>query len=923
MMLGRHSFVLLAMIAGMVCGGGRLAAQETPMEVRKAASQALAEGAFADAVPLLQQLIAWFKDSSNPSLRQELERYRFSLGMSLYVTGQMGPALAAYDDYLANHRRGVKASEAAVYRGDTFRFEQQMDKAVAAYAEALQTYQYDNDWRADIEASLAKCHLADEKWTAAIPHLIEVYRRAPDWDRRNWAASLLAMSYLQDRQLEKVYDMMSVLLRPDSFASRSIALNLSALEVGDELFADERYRDALWIYRIVYPHDLLALNNMLYLDRQEARSRRLRRHESNIRRVVRIQESMGQVEQELEALEQVQNYDDELFYRIARSSMEIRRYRESCELFYHLYQDDIPEKAEECLYLAFSSAAALLPFDRAIELGLEYMEVYPAKEYYDTVSLMVGQFYVKLQEWPKALEVLKKALEVSPEHEQIAEVMFMIGYCEFMEENFADSADWLRRLLQGYPGNDRMPDATYWLGMALLFDTNYEEAVLAFEDVISLYPDCVYVEDASFRSATCDYGMAMYESAERKLLDFVRKFPDGTLAGEAYVMLGDVAGTFGDLHTAVAQYRKAFDYDINIELYNHAVFRSAEMYDEMNAYQDMVSHFEDYLKRARPGSNAPLAMYWIGNAYWKMGEQRRTLDFYMDAISKFADERMATGVDLLIEEWIAKVKSAEPELREESWTALRKLFRRAIDENKMTMVLRVQQMFLYNNQSSEKEKQTIHAFIVRERSIRDAPISTLEYIMDAASQDGDSALAAQAAQEIIEVFPETDTALYARNILARQAMERGDYDIAIAHLDVIREVFASSPEAAEALLLLAGIYEQRSQFDKADQCYTEVLGVKEWKNLWPQALYGRGQISMKDRDYAKASAYFERIYILYRFYDEWVAKAYLARADCLEKMREPAKAVEVLEEMMSTSELAEGPYGDEAAQMLDRLRRRA
>lgn len=910
------------MVCILLSATGVAWAQDTPADVKKEANKALAEGAFVDAIPLLQQLIDWFGDSDSKAIQAQMEHIRFSLGMCYYVTGEMGYAREAFQNYLQYYRRGPNAHKAAAYIGDTYRFEEDMEKALEAYNKALRIYQYGNDWRADIESSMAKCYLADENWHDAIPHLLSVYRVAPDWDRRNWAASLLAMSYLQDRQLDKVYDMMSVLIRPRSFASRSIALNLAALEVGDELFADEKYRDALWIYRIVYPHDMLALNNMVYLDRQERRTEWLRRHQGNIRRIVRIQESIGQVEQELAALEEVENYDNELFYRVARSCMEIRRYRESRELFYHLYQEKIPEKTEECLYLAFISAGALVPFDRALEMGHEYMEEYPGGEYYDTVSLMVGQFYAKLQDWPNTIKVLEKALEVSPEHQEIAECMFMLGYAHFMEEHFEESAQWLRDLLQDYPGNERMADATYWLGMALLFDKNYEEAVLHFEDVIAKYPDSVYCEDAAFRSATCDYGMGMYESAERKFIDFIHQYPEGKLAGEAYVMLGDISGVYGDLEKAVQRYSKSAEYDINMELYNHAMFRAGEMYAELKDYEGLIRHFQEYLERAKPGSNAPLAMYWIGNGYWKMGKREKALDFYMDAIVDFADARRAIGVDMIIEEWIAKAKSADTKLNKKSWREVRKLFRKALDEDKMTMLLRVQRMLLYDDTASAKEKETIRNFLIREENISDASVSILEFIIDGALARDDKNLAVQAAREVVEEFPETDTALYARNILADNAIEENNYDDAIRHLDVIREVFASSPQAAEALLKLGKIYTRRNQFEKADQCYTEVLGVKDWKKQWPQALYGRGKMAMEGRDYAEASAYFERIYILYRFYDEWVAKAYLARAGCLEKMREYEKAVEVLEEMLSTKDLKEGPHGEDAREKLNDLRRR-
>jgi len=49
------------------------------------------------------------------------------------------------------------------------------------------------------------------------------------------------------------------------------------------------------------------------------------------------------------------------------------------------------ELAEEVLYLAFTCSTQIDPWDKAFELGAEYMEQYPKGEYYDTVSLTMGQ----------------------------------------------------------------------------------------------------------------------------------------------------------------------------------------------------------------------------------------------------------------------------------------------------------------------------------------------------------------------------------------------------------------------------------------------------------------------------------------------------------------------------------------------------
>ena len=101
----------------------------------------------------------------------------------------------------------------------------------------------------------------------------------------------------------------------------------------------------------------------------------------------------------------------------------------------------------------------------------------------------------------------------------------------------------------------------------------------------------------------------------------------------------------------------------------------------------------------------------------------------------------------------------------------------------------------------------------------------------------------------------------------------------------------------------------------------KVLAVKEWKALWPEALYGRGECARAKRDYAKAAVYFERIYVMYSGYPSWTAKAYLARAECLYRLREFTGAAEVLKELRNQPGLTNlpglGPSINELQQRLD------
>jgi TolA-binding protein len=894
-------------------------AQDTPAEVQQAASKMLSLGNYLDAIPLLDQMATWFATSDDSRIIAMMENVYFQLGMCHFILGHFGEARSAFDLYLRKYKNGPRAWQAAVYIGDSHRFQGATKEALKAYAAALDNYQYGVDWKADILISMAKCHLAEEKWAEAAPILLEVFRTAPDFHRRNWAASLLAVSYLKDMNVEKVYDMMPYLLHPQSYASHSVALNMAALEAGDALFSDEHYRDALWVYRIVYPHDVLIVNGATLKGELEEKAQRLRKIPGQIRALIQTQEEIGSIEQELKALDEVENYDSELAYRIARAYQETRRYRESRHLYYTLYQDEIPNRAEECLYLAFFSAAQVQPWQDAVGVGREYMAVYPAGEYYDTVSLSVGQIYANRQEWPDVILTLTNALAVKPDHADIVECLFLLGYASFMEEDFTNSIAYLTRMNGEFPGNDRESDGAYWTGMAYLFDRQFEQALPLFDQVVLAFPESPYVEDASFRSASCDYGISDFARAESKLVAFLEKYPDSKLVSEAHLMRGDIAGADGRLRLAVSEYQLVPEGDINIEHYNFAAFRCGEILDELKDYDKLISHFDLYIERAREGSNIPQALYWQGIAWWRMGEHERALAFYRRAIETFGKDRKALGIDLIMDEWVARLRDAAPPLAAEGWKSLRELLKQASTDKEYALMLRLQRLLLYDPNLSEADKATVRRNLFNLNNMPYASPAILDLILDDSIAATNIPMAVAAASKVVEDFPETDYVIAARMFLARQAMLT-DPETAIRHLTVVREVFAASGEAAEAILLLGDIHLAANRADEADKTYNDVLGAKEWRALWPQALYGRGQAAQLKRQYAKAAAYYERIYVMYGGNRGWTAKAYLARAECLIRLREPSKARETLEEMLGLADLEAEPECVKARELLAKLK---
>lgn len=715
-----------------------------------------------------------------------------------------------------------------------------------------------------------------------------------------------------------------------SFASRSVAFNMAAIQAGDDLLADERYREALWIFRIVYPYETVAARSKAHLDYLQRRADRLKRTPGNPRRLMRVQESLGELEAEVEAIGELDNYDTELHYRISRSYMDFLRYREAREMFLYLTGIADEPLAEESLYLAFQCCTQVKPWTQAYEVGRRFMATYPGGEYFDPLTLSMGQLYAFEKRWPDLVKHLTRTLEIKPDHSAGAECMFLLGYASFMEEDFDAALTWLRRLKADYPTSELKPDATYWIAMSLLFELDYEEAGKEFRQLIADYPHSVYREDATFRVAVCDYGQRLFEDADAGLVAFMERYPRSRLVGEAWLMRGDIAGGVGRTDEAIVFYQQAMQHkDLNAEQYNHCAFQAGTIIYDDGDYERLRSHFQAYLDEAREGSNLPQAIYWIGVALWNQGEQAGALKFYRQAVETYGDDPGAIGVDMIMDEWIGRLRRAEADVRRQARNELRRAYNAAVSGGKATVSMRLKRAIILDEGTRADIREKFKVHLLKPERLKLASPAVLAMIMDLARAKQDAALLNQAAQQIVTAYTETDYALDARMVLAQDLMAKAReaeanseatiyFRRAVEHLDAIRQAFATSGEAAQALLLLGSAYREQRKFNDADQAYKDVLGVREWRPHWPEALFGRGECAFAQRRFQAAAAYYERIYVMYGHYAEWTARAYYRRAECLKRLFQPEKAREVLREMISLASLGGQPALDKARAWLER-----
>jgi tetratricopeptide (TPR) repeat protein len=150
--------------------------------------------------------------------------------------------------------------------------------------------------------------------------------------------------------------------------------------------------------------------------------------------------------------------------------------------------------------------------------------------------------------------------------------------------------------------------------------------------------------------------------------------------------------------------------------------------------------------------------------------------------------------------------------------------------------------------------------------------------------------------------------------------KRGNEAAALAYYDRFEKETLGSLLFGPVMLEKAKLLEARGDREGARRALEALLANRTSSGpLKAEALYRIGTGYMKEKKYALAVPYFQRIYIMHGRWVDWVAKAYLSSGEAFEELKDVAAARRTYEEMAKIEELQSRPEFVKAKARLEAL----
>ncbi|GAB4239083.1 MAG: hypothetical protein OHK005_00180 [Candidatus Methylacidiphilales bacterium] len=841
---------------------------------------------------------------ANPQAQPYLERVMSLLAFSQIRQRKFTEAVESTTAFLKKFPEAPAAEELSFWQGFAlFRADPpDLAKATAALDGFVQKYPKSSKVPDALMAKGAAL-MQQEKWKEAATLFQDLAVKGPD--RVKGKAQILAFFSLIEAGNPEAAAAWGAQIDPRSPDFHSVAAySLLHLRLGDEFAEADRHRDALRVLQRVWPSGRVFAwqkDRLIQLRQQLDRAKATKSDE-----VIELEDQIGQVERELAQLEKMPDYDTALQMRIAQAFIRLERHREAALVLAEA-KAKLPDSKllEQANFQYLICLQEIGHYPLLVTEATEFLEKYPKSEQAPWALYLRGEAYQRLQRFDLAHDDFKRVAEQYRTFPQRERAAFLVGYTLMMQDRNIEALAVLGRHDQEFPTGQMRETAAYWAAMAHYFDKNYDLARAAFDQFLKTYPNSGMTSDVLYRKAHSLVAQQKFLDAYKELEALVAAHPESERIDEAYSLLGDSYFALGEIDRGIEAYRKVTKN--NPRIYDYAYFRIADAYRALEEWEAMQKHLQAFVADSPESPKLVEALRRLGQLLRRDGKEEEARQLYWDAIREHGDDTERVAVeDMLV--GLGRMYKGEAE-RRQLVAKLGDLAESAEREKKPLLAARAlwAQASNVQREDSEQARRTLLRAADLVTPDRATP-NLLSDFGDAARAAGQPEKAEKLYRGLIAWYPRSVQRDRAYAGLGLLALQDGKEQAALDWFDRFERETIQSPMRKEVLRARANLFLKRGQKEQAIAQLEEILKLQNARGLpWVEALYQIGEIYLAAGDPARAIPYFQRIYVMYGRWADYVSKAYLQSGLAFEKLNMRDEARRTYEEYVQNTTLHNQP----------------
>ena len=892
----------------------------------------------------------------------QLEPAFFTVGSAYFNVPDYKKAITAFKTYLSKFPNGPHAGEVAYAVGQAHLLSKNYSEAVAQFAALEKDPKY-REQALFFGATASKEGGKVDQAISTMEKLSGGELRTPLAVR---GAMVLAQLYSQKNNSVKIIALIRKLHQRIALVDDIVELNGMTVELGDQLFAKGAFGDALECYRAAYPREQIV---RLQTDRITAMQRRVEENMAAARldplqfgQIAAINNQLkaeiARIQQLLDQFQKLPSITPAVYIRLARCFYEVDQKWEAILV----YQDvvdrfaKVPER-EPALFGLIVALAEVNQAKKAETRCEDYLREYKDGPNAETVGYMLGAVALQANDPRTAETYFGRMLETQPKSRFRDQMRYLLGNAKFMEGKYDEATAEYKKYLSEFPKGQSVEDVNYRLGLTALFAGKYQEAMDSLRAYLQKYPKGEYVSDGKYRLAVCKYAASLYDDVVKDCKDWEAEFPKNRQLGEVLALLADANGASDRESEAVPVYIRSYKIASTDEVMNYSLFAASKLLQKRGEWDKVGNLFSEFLEEKPDNPTIISALYWVGKAKAHEGKLDEAKKITADTIKKYIAEPKREAVELLLTQLaqlcVKKKKvaapetvaspsaeagagaspaavaeatpvpspSPSPETETDPGAELDALLGSAGTDQNGTTRARVlfakAELGRLRRQPAEEEKNIAK---IAEFSPEDLSPLLL-------GQAGDYLLSKQKPekatvfyQRLLDDYPKSDYLDFAYNGLGEIAFEKNDFPNALRYFTDGTEKIAASQKLKDLTVGRGKTLLAMNRLDDAQKVFEQVASVREWRGESTAfSVYSLGDIEARRGRWAEANAYFQRVYVAYRKFLPWVAKAYMRSGESFEKLGKTQEAANTYRELLRNEKLSAFSEAQEARKRLAAL----
>ncbi|MCH7399454.1 tetratricopeptide repeat protein [Belliella sp. DSM 107340] len=295
------------------------------------------------------------------------------------------------------------------------------------------------------------------------------------------------------------------------------------------------------------------------------------------------------------------------------------------------------------------------------------------KENYDDAIIRLGDTYYVQKKFSDALNTFQRAVREGNNYTDYAH--FRSGVVYNFQNNNQEAINQLNRVIDNFPSSLYLEDAIFQKAQINMEMTRYAEAKSGFSRLITSRPNSQFIPFALEGRAIASYSLQQYEETINDYKKILENHPNSTNSESALVGLQEalaLQNRSGEFSNYLSRYRNANPDNKSLQ---NVEFEAAKNLFFSNSHQQSIRAFEEYLKNYPQSANRAEAIYFIGDAHSKLGNQTEALKYFyqLDGLKESPQRLRAVQRIAALEVENKNYVKALPYLRESSKSARNKL----------------------------------------------------------------------------------------------------------------------------------------------------------------------------------------------------------------------------------------------------------